>query len=131
MYTSNGVSLSVLNTATKAVTTIPLGQFLSPDHILVTPNGKEVYVSGYALTGATGTTAGWANEVLVALNTTNNTASSPIIVGNGYAGIPASVVVTPDGSHIYIDAYKGSGTASFNDIAVINTATHSVTGNIH
>jgi DNA-binding beta-propeller fold protein YncE len=125
VYTANGSSLSVVNTATKAMTSVPLG-LITSDHILVTPNGKEVYVSGYDMTG-TGTTP---NEAVVAINTANNTASGPIIVGNGYAGIPASMVIAPDGSRIYIDAFKGSGTASFNDVAVINTATHTVTGDI-
>jgi YVTN family beta-propeller protein len=118
-------AVSVINTATKAVTSIPLGVTLSPDHILITPNGKEVYVSGQLISG--GTTS---DSVVVAINTANHTASSPIVVGSGYSDNPGNMVITPDGSRIYVDGYTGTGLPVANEVAVINTATHSVTGNI-
>jgi YVTN family beta-propeller protein len=102
----NAGTVSVINTATNAVGSIPVGS--GPTGVAVTPDGSKVYVANYG---------GGSGSIVSVINTATNTVGS-ITVGSG----PFGVAVTPDGSKVYV-ANIGS-----NTVSVINTATDAVVG---
>lgn len=95
-------AVAVLDTVTNQVLkTIPV---TAPDGLIVTPNGKKVYVSS-ADTGS-----------VKVIDTADDTLSTSIDVG----AKPAGIAVTPDGSRVAV-AVGGDG-----ELVIIDTSTDSV-----
>jgi YVTN family beta-propeller protein len=103
----NGNTVSVIDTATTTVTSIPLSE---PHDVAVSPDGSKVYV------------ASASGSVFVVNTATNALIGSPISAGLN----PLSLAVAPDGSKIYV-----TNNASNNDTAsVIDTAMNAVVATI-
>jgi YVTN family beta-propeller protein len=104
-YVAAGSGVSVINTATNAVTgSIPVAY---PGNIAITPNGKTAYVVN-------------SNTVSVINTATNALVGSPITVGSD----PQGIAITPNGKTAYVvNEYS-------NTVSVINTATNTLTGSI-
>jgi len=108
-FTTPG-TVSVIDTATHAVTgTITVGKFF-PGGVAVTPDGRKVYVANRFSSPGT----------VSVIDTATNTVTATITVGNS----PRGVAVTPDGSKVYV-ANLASRTVS-----AIATATDTVTDTI-
>jgi|SRR6516165_4260777 YVTN family beta-propeller protein len=96
-------TVSVIDTATNTVTaTIPAGTF--PLGVAVTPDGSKVYVTN---------PSGVQSVSVIAAATNTVIATIPV-------GGPDGVAVSPDGSKVYV-------ADSFGSVAVIDTATDTVT----
>ena len=109
----NDYRVSVIDTATNAVSTIQVGTAtppvgVDPAGVAVAPGGGHVYV----------THAG-SDEVSV-IETATNTVIARIPVGTG----PVGVAVAPDGGHVYV-ANTGIS-ADDNTVSVIETTNHTV-----
>jgi YVTN family beta-propeller protein len=89
---SGGTTVSRINTATNAVTSITVGS--NPYSVAVSPDGSSVWVANNG-----GTTVS-------RINTTTNAVTS-ITVGSN----PYNIAVSPDGSSVWVTNY-GSGTVS-------------------
>jgi YVTN family beta-propeller protein len=95
-------AIAVLDTATqKVLKTIPV---TAPDGLVITPNGKKVYVSS--------TDSG----VVDVISTTSDTVTSAIDVG----AQPAGLSITPDGRQVIVSV------GGANEAAVIDTTTDAV-----
>ena len=148
-YTSpNTGSVSVINTATNTVTaTIPLGGTSDPAGLMVTPDGKTLYVTNTnnvtvisTTTNSITTTIPIAHSVGVAIapngatayvlsptsvsviNTATNTITNTISLGAGVT--PVQIAISPDGTSLYVTENSN------NAIAVINTATNAISTTI-
>jgi fibronectin-binding autotransporter adhesin len=104
LYASDPFSnnLTVINTVTKAVSTIPLGA--TSFGLAVTPNGQTLYVANASA------------DTVTVVNTATNTVEETIPV----AGAPNGVAVSPDGKTVYITDFSASS------VTPINTATNAV-----
>jgi YVTN family beta-propeller protein len=103
--------VSVIDTATNTVSaTIPAGRFLNG--VAVTPDGSKVYVAEERRGGFGG---GGGVGVVSVIDTVTNAVIDTVTVGFS----PFGVVVTPDGSKVYVA--NSSGT-----VAVIETVTNAV-----
>jgi YVTN family beta-propeller protein len=110
----DSLNVAIIETATKTVLktiqveTPPNGPGPTFTGVVVTPNGKFVYVSNQA-----------GNSVAV-IDTTSNTIVKTIPVGTS----PAGLAVTPDGANIYV-ANEGS-----DSVSVINTTSNTVVATV-
>ncbi len=96
-------TISVINTATNfVISTIAVTAF-SPSSIAVSPDGKELYVVNLN-----------SNNVLVF-----STATYALIATIGVGGYPVGIVISPDGSMVYV-------ANSSNTISVIDASTNQV-----
>jgi YVTN family beta-propeller protein/VCBS repeat-containing protein len=95
-------TVSVINTATNAVTTVPVGN--GPLRVAVSPDGTAAYVTDF-----------FGGTVSV-INTATNAVTTIPVGAN-----PTGVVFSPNGNTAYV-ASRGTGVLS-----VINTVTNSVT----
>jgi YVTN family beta-propeller protein/cysteine-rich repeat protein len=100
--------VQVVNTAVGggAVATVPVG--VSPQRLVFTPAGRELYVANQT-----------ANTVSV-IDVPTRAVTATIVVGPG----PRSMAVTPDGALVYVACTGG------HTISVIGTATHAVVDTI-
>ena len=109
---TNGViDVVALNTATQTVSapiTIP-NPISGTPKMAITPNGNQLYVSGNGING-----------VSVIDTVTNTIEGNPIPVYQGN-----SLVVTPDGTSVYVNSQGYTHT-----VDVISTATNTVTASI-
>jgi YVTN family beta-propeller protein len=107
-------SVSVINTATYAVATIPpvagLSPFGNPIGVAVTPDGKYVYVTNDVST---------SSNVSV-IDTATNTVVATVPVGSG----PVGIAIAPDGKYAYV------ANSVSDNISVINTATNTVVATV-
>lgn len=123
VYVANAVSgsVSVIDTATNTVTaTVSLPAGSAPLGIAVTPNDRTLYV-----------TDSGANDVSV-IDTATNAVIAVIRTdaeGNAVFNRPVGVAVTPDGRRVYV-ASSGRLLDIGDTVAVIDTATNTVTGTI-
>ncbi len=106
---NNGGGVSVLDTATDAVTST-IG-----DSTAGSPYGV-----GVAFDGARGYVTNVRDNTLTVIDTPTNTVDAAVPVGDG----PAGVVVAPDGGHVYVSNYR-AGTVSVVDAATL-TATETI-----
>jgi YVTN family beta-propeller protein len=112
-------SVSVISTATNTIVdTVPVGE--GPIALLVTPDGAFVYVTNLGLTFATSSVSVIATATNTVVDTIPARTPAAAGVGNG----PRNMVITPDGTQIYV-----GNNLSF-DISVIATATNTVTATI-
>jgi len=84
----------------------------NPQALVITPDGKRVYV-----------TAG-SGYVSVIDTATNTVVGDPIPAGSGHS---QAMAITPDGKHIYVTNGSLQGT---NTVSVIDTSTNTVVGNL-
>jgi YVTN family beta-propeller protein len=101
-------TVSVLDTATNAVSTIPLPH-AGPCGVALAPDGKRAYVANNRI------------DTVSVIETTNNTVAATVSVGPG----PAGIAIAPDGEHAYV-ANSGSNTVSLIDTATNTVATVTV-----
>jgi YVTN family beta-propeller protein len=109
--------VNVVDTASQKLThTIGLGggMALWPVTIAVTPDGSKAYVADQGFNSVTGASGG-GNTVQV-LNLLNNTIKTTITVGPG----PRNLVVTPDGSKVYVANWGVNGVGT--SVSVIRVA---------
>jgi YVTN family beta-propeller protein len=109
VYVSNLADnkMSVVNTATNAVTDIPMGSYYGPKGIAMSPDGSKVYVP-----------YNYSNKLAV-ISTATNTIAAAVTVGT-VAGGSSGVAVSPDGSRVYvINEYD-------HNVTVIDAATNTV-----
>jgi YVTN family beta-propeller protein len=105
-YVLNGGAVTPINTATnKPGTAIPTGG--SSFAMVITPNGKKVYVNGFNGGGT-----------VLPISTATNKAGTAIVV----ARVPDALAVTPDSKTLYI-ADQDS-----NDLIAVSTATGQAVG---
>ncbi|MEU5696802.1 cytochrome D1 domain-containing protein [Actinosynnema sp. NPDC020468] len=102
---NNGGGVSVLDTATNAVTST-----------LTDSNGDSPYGVGVAFDGARGYVTNVRNNTLTVIDTPTNTIDAAVPVGDG----PAGVVVSPTGGVVYVSNYR-AGTVSVVDAATLTT----------
>ncbi|MGW4113599.1 cytochrome D1 domain-containing protein [Actinosynnema sp. NPDC004786] len=102
---NNGGGVSVLDTATNAVTTT-----------LVDSAGDSPYGVGVAFDGTRGYVTNVRDDTLTVIDTPTNTVDAAVPVGDG----PAGVVVSPSGGHVYVSNYA-AGTVSVVDAATLTT----------
>ena len=152
VYIANSLSntVSVINTTTNTViATIPVGQM--PQAVSVSADGSRVYVCNlnnsvsviasasntliatiegfigpFALAASTSGNILYvsnASGTVSVVNTATNTIQQTITVGGNFSD-PYQIVVSPDGSHVYVTSF------SSNTVSVINTATYSVVNTI-
>ncbi len=69
--------IKVVDTQTDAVTSIPFENYAVPSNVAFSPDGHYAYVTATVQPGSQ------VNSALVVINTTNNTISDPITLGNG------------------------------------------------
>ena len=98
--------ISIIDTATKAVTTIAFGEF--PYAVAAHPDSSKVYVTDYD------------NFTLTVIDTASQTVTQTITVGEW----PGGIAVHPDGTRVYV-ANEGS-----QNISVIDTSNNNVTETI-
>ncbi|MEU4804783.1 YncE family protein [Actinosynnema sp. NPDC023587] len=106
---NNGGGVSVLDTATDAVTST-----------LSDSSGNSPYGVGVAFDGSRGYVTNVRNNTLTVIDTPTNTVDAAVPVGDG----PAGVVVSPSGGHVYVSNYR-AGTVSVVDAATL-TATETI-----
>ena len=95
-------SVSVIDTATRAVRNVSVAPLAAPSAVAVAPDGKKAYVVGF--------------NYLSVIDTATNVAQA-VDIGRSHA---TDVKVTPDGSRVYIaDFASGS-------VVVVSTATNGV-----
>ncbi|MEU4443454.1 YncE family protein [Actinosynnema sp. NPDC050801] len=102
---NNGGGVSVLDTATNAVTTT-----------LIDSTGDSPYGVGVAFDGTRGYVTNVRDDTLTVIDTPTNTVDAAVPVGDG----PAGVVVSPSGGHVYVSNYL-AGTVSVVDAATLAT----------
>ncbi|MEV1113506.1 YncE family protein [Actinosynnema sp. NPDC049800] len=102
---NNGGGVSVLDTATNAVTAT-----------LVDSAGDSPYGVGVAFDGTRGYVTNVRDDTLTIIDTPTNTVDASVPVGDG----PAGVVVSPSGGHVYVSNYL-AGTVSVVDAATSTT----------
>ncbi|MFD0207104.1 MULTISPECIES: YncE family protein [Saccharothrix] len=102
---NNGGGVSVLDTATNAVTTT-----------LVDSTGDSPYGVGVAFDGTRAYVTNVRDDTLTVIDTPTNTVDAAVPVGDG----PAGVVVSPSGGHVYVSNYA-AGTVSVVDAATLTT----------
>ncbi|MFI9009387.1 cytochrome D1 domain-containing protein [Actinosynnema sp. NPDC053489] len=102
---NNGGGVSVLDTATNAVTTT-----------LLDSAGDSPYGVGVAFDGTRGYVTNVRDDTLTVIDTPTNTVDAAVPVGDG----PAGVVVSPSGGHVYVSNYA-AGTVSVVDAATLTT----------
>ncbi|NUT92926.1 MAG: YncE family protein [Saccharothrix sp.] len=102
---NNGGGVSVLDTATNAITTA-----------LADSPGDSPYGVGVAFDGGRAYVTNVRNGTLTVIDTPTNTIDAAVPVGDG----PAGVVVAPDGGHVYVSNYR-AGTVSVVDAATLAT----------
>ena len=100
---NNGGGVSVLDTATNAVTTT-----------LIDSTGDSPYGVGVAFDGTRGYVTNVRDDTLTIIDTPTNTVDAAVPVGDG----PAGVVVSPSGGHVYVSNYL-AGTVSVVDAATM------------
>jgi YVTN family beta-propeller protein len=105
----SGNSVSVIATATNAVTKITDPSFNGPDGVAVTPDGSKVYVTNNS-----------GNSVSVIATVTNAVTKITDPSFNG----PRGVAVTPDASKVYV---ANQTSMPRNSVSVIAAATNAVT----
>jgi gliding motility-associated-like protein len=116
-------TVSVINTATNAVVaTIPVGN--GPLDVAVSPDGTRAYVTNY-------------NDATVSvINTATNMVIATVVVGvgeknNTKGDEPGAIVVSPDGSHVYVfNAYGSNPSGASFYVSVINTSTNTVANTV-
>ena len=121
VYVSNSSSsnISVINTATNTVIqTITAG--INPTGIAVSPDGTRLYVT-YDYPNV--------NGILVISTATAQTIAT-ITYGAWPAGYDQGLVVSPDGSKVYVANHPSGNVNDVGDVYVINTATNAVTAQI-
>jgi YVTN family beta-propeller protein len=111
----NDYRVSVIDTATNAVTTIQVGTAtppvgLNPSGVALAPDGSHVYVTNQG-----------SDDVTV-IESATNTVKSRIPVGTG----PFGVAVAPDGSHVYVTNTAADLPTGDNTVSVIETTNHTV-----
>jgi YVTN family beta-propeller protein len=112
----NDYRISVIDTATHAVSTIQVGTAsppvgVNPAGVAVAPDGAHVYVTNQG-----------SNDVTV-IETATNSVISRIPVGTR----PPGVAVAPDGGHVYVANTNTLEVAtSDNTVSVIETTNHTV-----
>ncbi|MBO0728009.1 MAG: beta-propeller fold lactonase family protein [Acidimicrobiaceae bacterium] len=113
--TASGSLLALLNVPRNPVGSAVLD---SPIGIAATPDGSQVFV------------ADEGKYNVLAVNTTTN-ASTDIELGGG--GFPQDVAVSPDGSTVYatVTGPPNTGPGGPHQLAVLSTATDTVTGHIN
>ncbi len=89
-------------------TGIAVGAQGDPGAIVVTPDGKKVYVANYS-----------AHTVSV-ITTATNTVTATVTIGAGETGKPIALAVTPNSAHVYV-ADQGNA-----QVADITTSTDTV-----
>ncbi len=119
---SNGLTISIIDTATNQVTGIITG-FDGPSGMAITPDGKFAYVNNYGSSGGVG--SGNGTTVSVVDLTTNTIVGGPITVGLA----PASLAITPNGAFVYVLNYVDGNTGT-GTISIIRTSDNSVVGTI-
>ena len=102
---NNGGGVSVLDTATNAVTTT-----------LIDSTGDSPYGVGVAFDGTRAYVTNVRDDTLTVIDTPTNTVDAAVPVGDG----PAGVVVSPSGGHAYVSNYL-AGTVSIVDAATLAT----------
>ncbi|ROP36842.1 cytochrome D1 domain-containing protein [Saccharothrix texasensis] len=102
---NNGGGVSVLDTATNAVTTT-----------LIDSTGDSPYGVGVAFDGTRAYVTNVRDDTLTVIDTPTNTVGASVPVGDG----PAGVVVSPSGGHVYVSNYL-AGTVSVVDAATLAT----------
>ncbi|ONI80582.1 hypothetical protein ALI22I_45765 [Saccharothrix sp. ALI-22-I] len=102
---NNGGGVSVLDTATNAVT-----------NTLIDSNGDSPYGVGVAFDGTRGYVTNVRDDTLTIIDTPTNTVDAAVPVGDG----PAGVAVSPSGGHVYVSNYL-AGTVSVVDTATLTT----------
>jgi YVTN family beta-propeller protein len=108
--TASPWTLSVIDTATKAVSAVPLPPPAGQSQgVAVTPDGKRVYVAGGAATVAV-------------INTATNAGSAVSIPSA--TGLLNGVAITPDGRWVYVADGLNNG------VSVINTTSNSLSTTI-
>ncbi|MDZ4265061.1 MAG: beta-propeller fold lactonase family protein [Mycobacterium sp.] len=100
IYVANafGDSLSVIDTASGAVTTIAVGD--APNGVAITPDGSTVLVTNFN------------DDTVSMVDTATNSVATTIVAGDG----PVGVAIMPDGTTAYV-ANNLDGTVSVLDIA--------------
>jgi YVTN family beta-propeller protein len=112
---TNEGNVDVIDTATnQVIAKIKVGY--APSGILVTPDGSRVYVINNPISSSMGTHNVWV------IDTVTNKVVSIIPVGIP-TGIKPSMVITPDGTQVYVSACINSGSI----LLFIDTATNEVT----
>jgi YVTN family beta-propeller protein len=103
-------SVSMIDTATNAVTPIPVVGL--PWGVAVAPGGGEVYVTNVD------------SDTVSVIDTATNAVVARILVGSG----PIGVAVAPDGGHVYVTntAEVTQGSPKANTVSVIDTASRTV-----
>jgi YVTN family beta-propeller protein len=116
VYVANcgGHSVSVIDTETDTVTTIPDSSFSEAIGVAVSPDGSKVYVSNFA-----------GNTVSV-IDTETDTVTT--VIANPSFNFPWGVAVTPDGGKVYV-ANNGPNFDG-NTVSVIDTDRNTVTATI-
>src|ERR1017187_3312582 len=119
---SNG-TLNVIETATNTISaSIPVGA--SPTAVIVIPDGTMVYVAtNYVVNHNYYNQLG---EVDV-INTATNTVTDSIAFNIGY---PEGIVVSPDGSKVYVANLISPSNSTDGNVIVINTSTNTVSATI-
>ncbi len=100
-------TVSVVNTATRAVVGSPIAVGDGPYGIAVARDGSKVYVSNSN-----------ANTLSVISTVTNKVVGSPIVVGNG----PVDMSLSPNGSQLFVANSKS------NTVSVVRVADNKVVG---
>lgn len=114
-YVANlsGSDVSVVDTATNTqIATIPTGPFTTG--VAVSPDGTHVYAT-YASGGGQ----------LAVISTATDTVTATVSIG---AVAATGVAVSPDGTRVYVMATEEPFVPSINGVAVVSTATNTVTG---
>jgi len=117
VYVVNGsspTSVQVLDTVSHAtLATIPL-DVVQARGVTISPDGSRLYVTTYG------------SGSIKAINTATNTVIATVTTGNVTLGLDT----TPDGSKLYVVAYATNGSGNPHRVAVINTATNTMVGNV-
>lgn len=107
---SNGTTISVISTATDVViASVPLTAQYVYD-LAITPNGATIYAA--------------RSNFIYVISTASNTVTSTINAANGSDNF-VTTAITPDGTKAYTVCAGG------NRVAIINTATKTITGYIN
>jgi YVTN family beta-propeller protein len=108
-------SMSVIDTVNNTVIGDPIVVGLSPDAVVISPDGRFVYV------------ANAASQTVSVISTGTNQVIATVPVGNN----PSQLAVSADGRFVYTANYNGAnydgpGPIGENSVTVIDTATNTV-----